>query len=138
MRGRPIALTDRDLRRLRDEIRVARSSWATYTPTVDILEARLRRTQVAAPVEALRHTVTMNSRFRVRDLRSDETATFTLVYPFEADHAQQKVSVLSPVGLAALGAQVGDFIAWSDGQESRVARVESLLYQPEAAGDHHL
>ncbi|MGE5611704.1 MAG: GreA/GreB family elongation factor [Bacillota bacterium] len=138
MRGRPIVLTDTDVRRLRDEIRVARSSWATYTPAVDILEARLRRAQIVAPVAALRDTVTMNSRFQVRDLRSDETETLTLVYPLEADHQQQKVSVLSPAGLAALGAQVGDFIAWSDADESRSARIEGLLYQPEAAGHRHL
>jgi regulator of nucleoside diphosphate kinase len=138
MRQRNILISENDLLRLRDEIHVARSSWYAFTPMVEVLEARLRRARVVAPQELSKETITMNSRFQVRDPQDDSASTYTLVYPLEADHERGKVSVLSPLGVAVLGAQVGDFIWWTEAGESRSGRIESLSFQPEAVGAHHL
>lgn len=138
MSAQTLIITQPDLERLREHVHAARSSWRTYIPTVEILEQRLRRAQVVSPEEAPILTITMNSRFRIRDLRTGQSAIRTLVYPWEADEPAGKWSVLSPFGLAALGTQVGDFIWWNEDEESHTARIEDLCYQPESAGDRHL
>lgn len=46
----------------------------------------------------------------VEDVDSGETRRFTLLGPDEADYAKGSVSVLSPVGQALLGKEVGDEI----------------------------
>ncbi len=40
--------------------------------------------------------------------------TVTLVYPAEADIAEGKVSVLTPIGTALIGLDVGQSITWQD------------------------
>lgn len=80
--------------------------------------------------------VTMRSRVRVRGGNGDER-TLTLCYPAEADPALGLVSVFSPLGLALLGARVGQRIAWTGPREEpRTALVLKLLYQPESSGDY--
>lgn len=138
MQSSPLVVTQTDLERLREHVQAARSSWRSYVPTVEILEQRLRRAQVVSSEETPGHTITMNSRFRIRDLRTGQTDIRTLAYPWEADEDQGRWSVLSPFGLAALGTQVGDFIWWNEDESSHTARIEDLCYQPESAGDRNL
>lgn len=80
----------------------------------------------------------MHSQVRIRDLGTDETETFTLVYPDEADIEQGKVSVLAPIGTALLGTHVGQVIEFGVPAGIRQLEVVQILYQPEAAGDLHL
>ena len=50
------------------------------------------------------------SKVRVRNAKAGKEATYTLVAPQEADLAQQRVSVESPIGKGLLGKEVGDVI----------------------------
>jgi len=66
---------------------------------------------------------------------SAERTTFTLVYPKDVDPEQSRISVLSPVGRALLGARVGDVIrVLVPGHGEREFVVVELTYQPEANG----
>jgi regulator of nucleoside diphosphate kinase len=56
--------------------------------------------------------VTMNSTVTLRDLDTEETETYRLVYPDRADIANQQLSVLAPAGTAILGYRVGDELRW--------------------------
>lgn len=69
-----------------------------------------------------RTTVTMNSRVRLRTKDGNEREV-SLAYPWDA--GSDRISVLSPAGRDLLGASVGKSVV-------------AILYQPEAAGDHHL
>ncbi len=50
------------------------------------------------------------SRVRVKNLKTGKEATYMLVAPQEANFAQQKISVESPIGKALLGKSVGDVV----------------------------
>jgi regulator of nucleoside diphosphate kinase len=103
---------------------------------VEELERALLRVAPSDPGDVPADAVTMNSVVRLRDLRSGEVVTWTLVYPGdEAGAAATSVSVLSPMGAAMLGRRCGDVICWSEGGEGRTARIEGVPYQPEASGD---
>jgi len=79
--------------------------------------------------------VTMNSTVALEELPAGRRMTVTLVYPKDSDPERSRVSVLSPVGRALIGARVGDTIRLVvPGNEPRDLRVVELKYQPEADG----
>jgi regulator of nucleoside diphosphate kinase len=83
--------------------------------------------------------VTMNSRVLYDDSADGPAEAITLVYPEEADVDKGRVSVLSPLGLALLGARNGEqVILETPGNGLREVRVQQVVYQPEAAGDRTL
>src|SRR5688572_747592 len=133
-----VILSEADKERVIERIRQARSAWSTYAPLLDWFRAGLDDVQAVAPTEVPDDVITMNSRFAVMDLRSGETISYTLVYPEEESLEGGKLCVLSPMGMALLGARVGDIVHWNGATGPGSAEVLRLLYQPEAAGDHHL
>jgi regulator of nucleoside diphosphate kinase len=128
----------RDKERVIDRIRHARSSWSTYAPCLDWFQIGLSGRPALPPGEVPGDVITMNSRFELLDLRSGESAPYTLVYPEEESLERGKLCVLSPMGMALLGARVGNIVRWNGTGVPRAAEVLRLLYQPEAAGHHHV
>ena len=79
--------------------------------------------------------VTMNSTVELESRPSGGRTTLTLVYPKDVDPSQSRVSVMSPVGRALLGARVGDVLkVLVPGYGQRELGVVALTYQPEANG----
>jgi regulator of nucleoside diphosphate kinase len=101
------------------------------------LEAELARAEVVDPERVPKSVVTMNSTVKLRDLDTNEVETYTLVFPEQADIANNKLSVLAPVGTAILGQRVGDVLRWRVPGGRRRLKVERVLYQPERAGVFH-
>jgi len=93
---------------------------------------------VVASPDVPKRIVAMRSRVRVRDVQADDSQTYTLVYPEEADIGQGKVSILAPLATALLGARAGQVVEFDAPAGPQRLRVEKILYQPEAAGDFHL
>lgn len=98
----------------------------------------LSRAAIVPAAEIPGDVITMNSRVRLLDLQDGSVLEYTLVYPAEANFAEGKISVVAPIGAAMLGYKVGDEIEWEVPAGRRHLKVEAVLYQPEAAGDHHL
>ncbi len=86
------------------------------------------------PAEVPADIVTMNSRVRLQAVDSQRSFDYELVFPSDADPTLGKVSVLTPIGAALLGARVGDIIDVSTPGNLRRLRIAALLFQPEAAG----
>ncbi len=139
MPDKTIYITEYDMKRLRELIAVAgRRSDDRDKPYLESLEAELDRGKLVAPEEVPNDVITMNSKVQLVDLDTGEELTYTLVFPHAADTSQGKISVLAPVGTAMLGYRVGDVITWNVPAGIRRLKVESILYQPEAAGDYAL
>ncbi len=96
----------------------------------DALLNELERARVAASGNALQNTVQMGATV---DYESDDgnKRRVTLVYPADADIAQGKVSILTPIGTALLGLKVGQSIDWTanDGRTHRltITAVEDVV-----------
>lgn len=132
-------LTEQDLNRLRhlivDLTRTARGAQAGIEALEEILD--LGR---IVPVEEIPHdVVTMNSEVVFEEIDSGDQRTVTLAYPDEADPADGRVSVLSPVGIALLGLAVGaeTELTLPRGRTARI-RIRGIRYQPEASGEYSL
>ncbi len=132
-----IVITEADFDRLSGLLDSPRYR-STQPSLLRALKRELDRGKVVAADAAPANVVTMHSRVRVRDPRLDESETYTLVYPQHADINAGKLSVLAPLGLALLGARVGETVSFEAPAGRRRLRIERVLYQPEAAGDFHL
>lgn len=137
MRCQPVfAVHDKE--RIIDRIQAYLNRWTSYTPYLDWFRSDLDTARAIPPVEVPDDVITMNTRFTVTDLKSGQATDYTLVYPEDEALDAGKLCVLSPMGMAVLGARVGDVVRWSGARTVRAVKVAQILYQPEAAGDHHL
>ena len=99
------------------------------------LESLLAAAAIVPSASIDPNVVTMNSTVVLESRPSGERTTLTLVYPKDVDPAQSKVSVLSPVGRALLGARVNDRVhVVVPGYGERELALVELTYQPEANG----
>jgi regulator of nucleoside diphosphate kinase len=128
-------VSGQDNARLIEAVERARGSWQTYAPYLDLFRAEIRRAPAVPPERVPGDVITMNSRFALTKLRAGWSVCYTLVYPGAEAPDQGCVSVLSPMGMALYGARVGDEVCWDAPDGPEAARVERLLYQPEAAGE---
>ena len=110
-------------------VRMANGLVDTRPDVADELLGELERASVAGDDAVPAGTVRMGSRI---DYRTEDgtTRSITLVYPADADIAENKVSILTPIGTALLGLSVGssiDFVA-NDGRHHllTVTAVENL------------
>jgi regulator of nucleoside diphosphate kinase len=128
-----------DRMRLQDMVRALRSVGDPFRSHLRELTDVLDRADVVAPAEMGPDVVTMNTCVRARDVETGRPETFTLVYHGESDMFDSRLSVLTPMGVAVLGARVGDVIEFPIRRDvRRRLRIEEMLYQPEAAGNFHL
>lgn len=134
MDTRVIYITEKDKRRLRPLIEVARHS----RDDLRGLQSEMEHACVVTPTDVPPDVITMNSKVRLRDLETDEEMTYELVFPNNADIERGKISVIAPVGTAMLGHRVGDEFEWTVPAGSVRFRVEEVLYQPEACGHYDL
>lgn len=130
-----ILLTEFDRRRLQGLLHVLRKRSGIDAWSLDALELELERAQIVPPERVPSDVVTMNSRVCLLDVESGARTTVSLVFPDTQATDASRVPVLSPLGLALLGCRVGDVMTWQTTQGLRRLRVDSVVYQPEAAGE---
>jgi regulator of nucleoside diphosphate kinase len=132
-----IVITAADFDRLRGLMDSPRYR-STQAPLLMALREELDRGRVVPAQAVPTDVVTMHSQVRVRDLKTQESETYTLVYPEQADINENKLSVLAPLGMALLGTHVRQIVKFDAPAGPRRLRIERILYQPEACGDFHL
>lgn len=133
-----IYITEFDMKRLKGFIKFAEERWdKSVVQYLRELDEELDRAEIVKPEEIPTDVITINSIFCLRDLDSGEEIVYTLVFPARADSANGKISILAPLGIAALGNRVGDTMEWEVPAGLKRLRVKEIVYQPEAEGDFH-
>jgi regulator of nucleoside diphosphate kinase len=91
----------------------------------DDLAGELERARVVADDKIAQGVIRMGSRLRFKDEKGLER-TVSLVFPPEADIAQGKMSILTPVGTALIGLSPGQSILWTarNGQRHELTVLE--------------
>ncbi|WP_439496352.1 nucleoside diphosphate kinase regulator [Bosea sp. (in: a-proteobacteria)] len=105
-----ITLTAVDHERL---TQLATAATDTFPEVAAELADELARARVLAKGRHLADTVRMGSEVLFRDETTGRETTVTLVYPQDADIAQGRISILTPVGTALIGLSVGQSINWT-------------------------
>ena len=138
MAKKQIYITDSDIKRLSELIKVAREFGKEDEIYLRDLEEELNRSKVVESKAIPENIITMNSKIRIRNLDTNEEMIFQLVFPEDADSSQEKISILAPIGTAVIGYKTDDIIEWKIPVGLARLKIEEILYQPEAAGDYHL
>jgi regulator of nucleoside diphosphate kinase len=105
----PIVLSSADNDRLSD---LALAASASMPAIAGALTDELNRADVVAPHRLPADTVAMYSLVQFRDEATGRVRTVRVVYPQDADIAEEKVSVLTPVGVALIGLSTGQSMLW--------------------------
>jgi regulator of nucleoside diphosphate kinase len=113
-----IVVTQGDYQRLQGLATVAR---VRQPDVAEELAGELDRAGVVADGEIAPDVVRMGSTVEYRT-EAGGSRTVTLVFPGEADIAQNKVSILTPIGTALLGLSPGQSLDWlaRDGRRHRL------------------
>lgn len=94
----------------------------------ELLEDELSRAVVVPADQVPINVVRMNSRVTYLDESNGLSREVELVFPENVDLKYGKISVLSPVGSALLGLEVGQSIEWSfPNDPSRRLKVVSVI-----------
>lgn len=129
-----IAVTEADAERL-TRLLQAQYTRSIMPRTLPALQQKLDEAEWLGSRLIPPDVVTMNSTVRLRNLESGEEVIRTLAFPYGADPAQGRVSVLTSFGIAMLGRRVGDFMECEASDGAMRFQIEGVLYQPEAAND---
>ncbi len=138
MKQRKIFITEQDKKRLDELLAVTDDFDNNGRKDLSLLSSELARATVVASKEIPPNVVTMNSKVRLRDMKSSEEMTYSLVFPKDADFSAGAISVLAPIGTAILGYSKESVIEWPVPEGMRHIKIEEVIYQPEAAGDFNL
>lgn len=129
-------LTELDHVRLTNLLR--RDALGGGSPTQhQLIEDILDASALVASRDVPMDVVTMYSQVMLHDVRTGLRHTLTLCYPTDAKPAAGFVSVLSPIGSALLGLQVGAIARWrTPSGEEGASEVLAIPFQPESSGDY--
>ena len=116
---------------------MAAAGYGTARSRAD-LETRVEDAEVISVATTPRTLVTMNSTLVLADACSGERRICTLVYPEDRDLVPHSVGILQPLGQRLLGRCVGDIVQMNERRGAKQFRIETIVYQPEAAGAGHL
>lgn len=87
------------------------------------------------PTEVPSDVITMNSQVKIEFQGTQKTEAMYVVYPDQADAAQRRISIFSPLAMALLGRRQGDRVSVSTPSRTVNIQIDRILYQPQAAGD---
>jgi regulator of nucleoside diphosphate kinase len=131
-----IYVTSSDLHRLQALVEGYRLEGREAASTLQRLEDELDRSVVLDASEIPPDAVRLDSGVVLLDLDSGEELRFTLVLPSRSNLDEGRISVLAPLGMAALGYRVGDHIEWDVPAGRRRLRVRGVIHRPETRDDH--
>ncbi|MDD5428280.1 MAG: nucleoside diphosphate kinase regulator [Candidatus Omnitrophica bacterium] len=132
MSERTLYITAVDKERLHELIISTRENAAESEVHLKDLEAELEKAIIVSSKDIPRDVITMDSQVCVKDLDTQEENVYTLVFPSHSDIERNRISVLSPIGVALLGYRAGDVIEWKVPAGIRKLKIKKILYQPEA------
>lgn len=97
----------------------------------DRLLDEISRAKLVAPEKLRDDVVTIGSEVTYRDMTTGRLQTVVVAYPEDADIARQRISVLTPVGVALLGLDPGAAISWTT-REDETRQLEVVAVRPPA------
>lgn len=135
-KGKGKIFTRYDYDRLFDIIRNRDSIPTQESNNVDVLKRDLEHSHLVEPREIRPNVVTMNTKFRLKNLGNGKKYVYSLVFPKDCTD-KEKINVLSGMGAQIIGSTIGTVIK-SNLSGDQYFVIDEIIYQPEAAGDYNL
>jgi regulator of nucleoside diphosphate kinase len=100
------------------------------------IKEKLKKAKVIEPREINSNIITMNTRFRLKNLGNGARNEFILVFPDQRAPEKNQVSIFDFLGTEVFCNKVGEVVPSAN--RDCFYLIENIIYQPEAAGDYHL
>jgi regulator of nucleoside diphosphate kinase len=100
------------------------------------IKDKLKYSRIIESEEIRPNVITMNTRFRLKNLGNGSRNEFVLVFPEQQNPEKNQISVFDFLGTEVLCHEVGEVIPSAN--SDCFFLIENIIYQPEAAGDYHL
>ncbi|EKE45711.1 GreA/GreB family elongation factor [Oceaniovalibus guishaninsula JLT2003] len=100
----------------------------------DRLLGEISRARVVPTAKMPRTVVTIGSTVTYRDETTGQEKAVTLVFPEHADIAQQRVSLMTPIGVTLLGLSEGAVFHWDTRDNERRKLTVIRVDQPAVSG----
>jgi len=125
-----IVVSDIDYKRLTS---LAAGALSRIPEVAEVLQAEMERSRVVPASSVPADVVQMGSTVEFKS-DSAQQRRVTLVFPGEADIAENKISILTPIGAALIGLKPGQSITWTarDGRQHELTVVS--VEQPALPG----
>lgn len=78
------------------------------------LDHDVSRGRVVGEHEMPRDTVGIDSRVTLKEITGGLKLTLTLVFPEEEDTRENRISILTPMGMSLIGAKTGDIVEYRE------------------------
>lgn len=130
----PIIIGDEDHERL---TRLASGAPAALADAAEELLGELDRARIKPQSQLAAGVVRMGSHVTFRPA-SGQARTVQLVFPGEADIAEGRISILTPIGAALIGLAEGQSIGWDDRSGRSHELTVLSVRQPDTAEDQVL
>ncbi len=117
-----LIISESDYEKLSRLIKVSRSE-ATVA-----LDAELLKADICPDALMPADVVSLYSKTHFKDVKTGAKRVVTIVMPWESSITEMRISILSPVGIALIGARVGAIIDWPLLNSSSVSlKIEKVL-----------
>jgi len=93
------------------EYDAAKNAQAFNEKQIFVLSEKLSRAEIFDDTGIDKNKILLGATATLKDLDHEEELQYTLVAAEEADFAENKISVISPIGKSLLGHKVGDEVA---------------------------
>jgi regulator of nucleoside diphosphate kinase len=130
-------LNDKDYNRIIEQIKRSRINAIAGT-NIKVLAGGLKEAKVIHTNQTPPNLITMNSKVLIRRMDNNQYIEMSVVYHDNADSKHKKISVFAPIGIAMLGSKESETVNCQLPNGNVHYKICKVLYQPEAAGDHHL
>jgi len=128
-------ITKYDYERIQKSLHYVNSG--EYRSSISKLKEKFKKAKLIDSQKIKSTVITMNSRFRLRNLGNGYKKEYVLVFPNESDPKNNKISIFDEVGSEIFALEQGEVIHLNNGDDAYYL-IEDIIYQPEAAGDYHL
>lgn len=132
--NKSIYVTDFDMKRFQWLSKNSSKFDEIYKKSLIQLEKELKNAVIVEPINIPGNVITMQTTFKVRDAVTNKENIYTLVFPFDADLEQNKISILTPIGVSVIGFSEGEIVEWEAPSGKRKVEIIEIIYQPERVG----
>ena len=111
------------------EYHAARERQSFVEGRIGELEDTTKRAEIIDTTKLKGKTVRFGAKVKLADEETDEEATYQLVGEFEADIEKRKISIMSPLGKALIGREMGDSVEVTTPNGVRYFEVMSVRFR---------
>ena len=135
MFGSKRIITKYDYERIQDVLN--KKNISEHNPYIKKLKKKFKKAKFVDSKQIKSTVITMNSKFRLKNLGNGYKMECALVFPDDSDPGANRFSIFDSIGSEIFAHEVGEVIHLGSGEDTYFL-IENILYQPESAGDYTL